>query len=68
MIGLLDPIDDNRLGTTPANSPPAASNPGGHTTGALAIMNTRFFETIDFEALFRREIPPPFTPGGCIIT
>jgi hypothetical protein len=35
---------------------------GSGTKGAQEIMETDFFKTIDFDKLYRREIPPPFTP------
>lgn len=35
---------------------------GSGPNGAADIMNTAFFSVIDFDALYRREIPPPFTP------
>ena len=35
---------------------------GSSEAGARAIMMTDFFSVINFEALDRREIPPPFTP------
>ena len=46
--GLLQPNEHNRLGSGP--------------TGAEEIMKTAFFAEVDFAALYRREIPPPFTP------
>ena len=30
--------------------------------GATGIKNTAFFSVIDFDKLFRKELPPPFTP------
>jgi hypothetical protein len=32
------------------------------TNGAEDIMNTPFFRVLDFDALYRRELPPPFAP------
>ena len=46
--GLLQPKDYERLGSGPR--------------GAEDIMKTAFFAPIDFAALYRREISPPFTP------
>jgi hypothetical protein len=46
--GLLRVNETERLGSGP--------------TGAMEIMKTTFFSTIDFKALYRREIKPPFTP------
>lgn len=46
--GLLKVDEAERLG----------SGPGG----ASDIMKTDFFKVIDFDKLFRREIPPPFVP------
>ncbi len=35
---------------------------GSSTAGARDIMQSAFFSTIDFDALFRRELNPPFKP------
>lgn len=35
---------------------------GSGERGAQEIMTSDFFSVIDFDALYRREIPPPFTP------
>ncbi len=35
---------------------------GSGESGAREIMNSDFFSVLDFDALFRREIQPPFTP------
>jgi hypothetical protein len=35
---------------------------GNGENGGQAIMETPFFSVIDFEALTRRAVPPPFTP------
>jgi hypothetical protein len=35
---------------------------GSSSKGAQDIMETDFFKVIDFNKLFRREIPPPFVP------
>src|SRR5688572_23782299 len=35
---------------------------GSGDTGAREIMNSEFFSVIDFDALLRRELAPPFTP------
>lgn len=35
---------------------------GSGEFGAKEIMNTEFFQTIDFDLLFKRELKPPFTP------
>jgi len=47
--GLLARIPDQRL--------------GGGPTDAAAVRGHAFFGAIDWEALERREIPPPFNPG-----
>jgi serine/threonine protein kinase len=47
--GLLTVKEEDRLG-------------GVKSGGADAIKRTAFFSTIDFDRLFRKEIPPPFTP------
>jgi len=46
--GLLRVNENERLGSGP--------------TGAEEIMKTAFFSVLDFNALYRREIAPPFTP------
>ncbi len=40
----------------------AARRLGGGETGAVAIMQSSFFAPIDFDALYRKEIQPPFRP------
>lgn len=47
--GLLTVKEDDRLGSPKLG-------------GAQSIMRTAFFSTINFDALMRKEIPPPFTP------
>jgi hypothetical protein len=46
--GLLRVNEADRLGSGP--------------NGAQDIKNTAFFRVLDFEALYRRELAPPFTP------
>ena len=48
--GLLTVKEEDRLGS------PGTGGPDG-------IKQTTFFKTIDFDALFRKELTPPFKPG-----
>ncbi len=46
--GLLQVDESKRLGSGPR--------------GGAEIMESDFFKVINFDALYRREVPPPFTP------
>jgi len=47
--GLLQVEESKRLGSSSSR-------------GGTDIMESDFFKVIDFDALYRRELPPPFTP------
>ncbi|KAJ1970207.1 Serine/threonine-protein kinase Sgk2 [Dimargaris xerosporica] len=56
---------DQRLGSTVTRQSSSSTNSGhrsGHVWGAAAVQAHPFFHGLDWDKLYRKEIPPPYNP------